>query len=95
MDGRPYSWRRTHDKELGSRKRSFRDFKLVNEGDAGKALAVWIDNDGCGLQSSGATLKYFVELDRELELLSLAALLRIEDHIRNSEQAAYAAAAAH
>ena len=84
---------RTHETELGANGVGERDFKLVELGiDSEKVLAVWVHSQGVLGRNPQATLGFYVELGRELELLGLAAILGSEDRIRrrNEEEAVVA-----
>ena len=88
-DGRTFAWSRTHDKALGAHRWGDRDFVLVDEScSPPRVLAVWVNNMSSFKRNPEAVVEWFVELGRELELLSLAAVLAIEDRVRAGSVAA-------
>lgn len=79
---------RTHDKALGGSFWGSKDFKLVDYGDQRRVLAVYISDKKMFSGSQVGRIDFMVELGQDLELLSLAAILGIEETIRRSEGAA-------
>lgn len=90
--GRGLTWTRTHKKEFGASRWSDKDYKLVD--DVSEAvLAVWVNGgSSCFKKGPAARLDFYAELDRELELLSLTAIMGIEASLRRADQAAAASA---
>lgn len=89
FDERCYAWTRTHSKELGASKLGNRDFKLVDEG-TGEVLAVYRHRYAVFGSGVVADVDFCTELDHELELLSLVAILAIEEKITRRQCAASA-----
>ncbi|EMC95629.1 hypothetical protein BAUCODRAFT_24663 [Baudoinia panamericana UAMH 10762] len=82
VGGRPYSWRRTHNRELGASRWSIGDFKLVDILDSKKVLAVHLRNMKIfGGWKDVAKIDLFTELDEELTLTSLVIIMTIEERI--------------
>lgn len=67
---------RTYSARLGACKCHTRDFKLLDDRD--RLLAVYINDHGRHRDTSGR-LDYFVELDREEEVMSLAVIVGIQE----------------
>ncbi|KAK4508045.1 hypothetical protein PRZ48_001782 [Zasmidium cellare] len=96
FQGRQFLWRRTHDKDLGASSTRNTHFKLLDGQNDSQVLAVYLQDRKWLDTSTVAKIDYFVELDPNLELLSMAAIFGIEDRIRrrnNNNNAAVAAAA--
>lgn len=85
---------RTHNKALGASSWGSMDFKLVDNSDNDRVLAVYINDRKLFSASQVGRLEYYVELGRELELFSLAAILGIEDRIRRRRNSGAAAGGA-
>lgn len=85
VDGRVYQWKRTHRAELGARVLGDRDYKLV-DGGTGAVLATHIYTQSLfrGKLRQIADISFFVELGPELELTALAAIMGIEERIRQN-----------
>lgn len=86
-DGRSYLWERTHnddDLDGGFQRWSNKDFKLVEEA-SNHVLVVYRYNAAMLKHHVQATIDYYVELGKELESLSLAAILGIEQAINSDE----------
>lgn len=97
FNGRSFAWVRTHDKELGASRMSGRDFKLVDrtagevmreKREEGSLLAVWRYQAGFSREGLLAEVEWYAEMEREVEVLSLAAMLGILQHIDTSRKAA-------
>lgn len=86
---------RTHDKSLGANSTRNTHFKLLDGQNEDQVLAVYIQDRKWFNTSNVATIDYYVGLDPNLELLSMAAIFGIEDKIRrrNNTNAAVAATA--
>jgi hypothetical protein len=91
FNGRTFAWTRTHDLDLGVSRLGSKDFKLVDESNS-QVLAVFRFNHGIVTHGSTANIDYYVELGQQLELMSLAAMLGVEERVGRSQQAALAAA---
>lgn len=87
------SWRRTHDKELGASGWSSGDYKLVNASQPDQVLAVYITHRKWFNKTDVAKIEFMAELGQEAELMSLAAMLGIAEHVRRSSNAAAGGAA--
>ena len=92
FNGHTFAWTRTHDSALGASRLGGRDFKLVDEG-TGQVLAVFRYNYSIVKHGIVATIEYYVELGQELELMSLAAVLGVEERIAKNHQASAAGGA--
>lgn len=92
FNGRTFAWTRTHDSDLGASKLGSRHFKLVDEGN-GQVLAVYVYNYSIIKHGVLATIDYYVELGQELELMSLAAVLGVEERIARSQNSSAGGAA--
>ena len=93
LNGRSFHWKQTHDSALGARLLGGGDFKLVDDTND-QVLAVWLNTRKMFKRNPVATLNYFVELDREMEVLSLAAIAAIQEELRRRRAAAGSGAAA-
>ncbi|QIX00809.1 hypothetical protein AMS68_006326 [Peltaster fructicola] len=76
-----YEWRKTHNKELGSRRMARDDIKLVDPSNGGNILAAYIENHD-GDRDAEADIKIFVELDTDLELLIVASSIGLQERLR-------------
>ncbi|KAK4497923.1 hypothetical protein PRZ48_010578 [Zasmidium cellare] len=85
---RKFLWKRTHDKALGGSFWGSKDFKLVDYADQRRVLAVYVSDKKLFSGSQVGRVDFMVELGHDLELLSLAAILGIEETIRRTEGAA-------
>lgn len=91
FNGSAFVWRRTHDKVLGASRWGSGDFKLVDG--QGRVLAVWVtDKKILGRRVVGR-VHWFVNLGRELELLSLVVVLGVGEKVRRDSHAAAAGGA--
>jgi len=91
VEGRAYRWKRTHSKDLGASRWGSKDFKLVDGEASGAVLAVFVHTQSVfGRLHQVARIEYFVDMSRELELASLAAILGIEEVIAQAERSAAA-----
>ncbi|KAI5368069.1 hypothetical protein Slin15195_G032030 [Septoria linicola] len=75
---------RTHNKQYGASSLGGRDFKLI-DGDE-QVLAVYINDSRTFNVEDIGRIDYFVELGRELELFTLAAILGIQERIRRQRR---------
>ncbi|KXT08749.1 hypothetical protein AC579_6442, partial [Pseudocercospora musae] len=69
------------------------DFKLVDSSAPDNILAVFIKSSGWTCPESGS-LRFYTELDQDLELMAMAAILGIEERIRRNNNAGAAAGGA-
>lgn len=90
-NGKTCSWTRTHNKEIGARRIGGRDFKLVDEA-TGQVLVVYRFNYGLFKGGVNGNIDFYVQLDSQLELLSLAAILGIEEGIARRQRSSAGAA---
>lgn len=86
---RPYTWTRTHNKDIGGHKWGNMDYKLVDQV-SGEVLAVWsnLNEATWAKRNPEGRILFFTEMERELEMLSLAAICRIEVFQRQQTTAA-------
>ena len=80
FNGRPFRWTRTHNKELGARRMGGRDFKLSEEG-SDQVLVVYRSNYAVMRKGHFADVDFYVDLDQDVELLALCAVLAIQENI--------------
>lgn len=81
--GERYSWTRTRRKEYGGSRWVGKTFKLVN-GKTGEVLAVFV-HLGKWKRRDEARVDWFCDVGRELEVLSLAAVLGLQEEMRRAE----------
>ena len=91
--GRWFTWTRTHNKDLGASKFGGSNFKLVDESNGCVVMVYRYTN---GLFSGGVVgnIDFYAELDPQLELLALAAIVGIEERIAMRKRNAGAAGGA-
>ena len=90
---RPYTWTRTHDKDIGGHRWGSKDYKLVDQ-TSGEVLAAWSNNNAMFSRNPEGKILFFKEMETELEILSLVAICRIEVFLRQQTAAAAVAASA-
>jgi hypothetical protein len=80
INDRIFAWIRTHDSDLNAGRLDNKDFKLEQE-NYGRVLVVLRFNYDMIPHEDLATIDYYVELGQQLELVSLAAVLGIEERV--------------
>ncbi|KJX93970.1 hypothetical protein TI39_contig4229g00013 [Zymoseptoria brevis] len=76
VHGRLFVWKETHSARLGACRCHTSDLKLMDA--RGRVQAVYIDNHGRRRDTFGR-VDYFVEMERETEVMSLAVILGIQE----------------
>jgi hypothetical protein len=84
FNGRAFAWTRTHDSDLGASRLGNKDLKLVDESNS-QVLAVIRFNHGIVTHGNMANIDYYVESGQELELMSLAAVLGVEERVGRNQ----------
>lgn len=80
VDGRLYTWKRTHNRDLGGKTFGIKTFKLVDEG--GNVVLVYVFTKSLGKLSQIATVDFYVEPGQQVERASLVTMLGIQVGIR-------------
>jgi len=84
--GKTYAWKRTHNKALGGRVLSMKDFKLVDvDGAEDRILATSTSGPLMGAVHREGKIEWFAELDEDLEKLALAAVFGTVERTRRNE----------
>ena len=93
IDGTDFTWKRTHDSQLGAGTFSKRDFKLARTAHPNEVLAVYIKDSGM-FNGVEAKLEFAEKLDPNVELLVLAAIFGIQEGIKKRARSGAAAGGA-
>ncbi|CZT25658.1 uncharacterized protein RCC_11327 [Ramularia collo-cygni] len=85
--GTSFAWKRTHKKEFGASGWGRGGFKFVQASKPDEILAVYITDRKWFNNTDIARIEFMTELGREVELMALAAMLGIAEHIRRANRA--------